>query len=91
VPTQPLSGGGGLPDARALKKESYVWQRLGRWRRLLSGKERAIRAPYAGNGYHYQVEEVERLVRAGGRESAIMPLDQSVALAALLEQVRMEA
>jgi predicted dehydrogenase len=91
VPTRPVSGGGGLPDARALKKESYVWQRLGRWRRLLSGKERAIRAPYAGNGYHYQVEEVERLVRAGGRESAIMPLDQSVALAALLEQVRMEA
>jgi dihydrodiol dehydrogenase / D-xylose 1-dehydrogenase (NADP) len=39
-------------------------------------------------GYHYEAAEVADCVRAGLKESPIMPLDESVAIAESLEEVR---
>ena len=44
--------------------------------------------PFAGNGYHYEADEVARCVRAGLNESATMPLADSVAVAATIDAVR---
>jgi predicted dehydrogenase len=39
-------------------------------------------------GYHYEAAEVAECVRAGARESARMPLDESIAIAETLDRVR---
>jgi predicted dehydrogenase len=44
--------------------------------------------PHRGNGYAHQVEEVHRCWFAGERESAVMPLDESVALMGWLDAMR---
>lgn len=41
-----------------------------------------------GNGYGYQVAEVERCLRAGLAESPLAPLDETVAILELLDEVR---
>jgi predicted dehydrogenase len=41
-----------------------------------------------GNGFVYQVEEVQRCLRAGLRESAVMPLDESVTLVGWMDEMR---
>ena len=60
-------------------------QRLGR-----SGRSggRQLAHPYAGNGYHYEADEVRACVERGAAESAIMPLGDSVAVAATTDTVR---
>jgi predicted dehydrogenase len=44
--------------------------------------------PYAGNGYHYQADEVARCVRAGLLESPVMPLAESVAVLEAVDLIR---
>ncbi len=44
--------------------------------------------PYAGNGYNCQAREVMNCMRAGKLESAVMPLDESVAIMDTLDQMR---
>ncbi len=44
--------------------------------------------PFAGNGYHYEADEVARCVRAGLTESAVMPLADSLAVADTLDRAR---
>lgn len=43
--------------------------------------------PYTSNGYNYEAEEVGRCLRAGLTESAIMPLDETLALMETLDRV----
>ena len=43
---------------------------------------------YAGNGYHYQADEVMRCVRSGKLESAIMPLAESLSIMEALDTIR---
>lgn len=43
-----------------------------------------------GNGYHYQAAEVERCVRAGLRESPVIPHEESLAIARTMDRVRAE-
>lgn len=43
---------------------------------------------YSGNGYHYEADEVARCVRAGARESTIMPLAESIAVAKTLGRIK---
>ena len=38
--------------------------------------------------YHYQASEVMRCLRAGKLESAVMPLDESLALMGLMDHIR---
>jgi predicted dehydrogenase len=55
---------------------------------LRPGGRRTITRAYAGNGYHCEADEVMRCVQRGAKESALMPLAQSVAIAALIDQAR---
>jgi hypothetical protein len=63
-------------------------QRLGMSRLLRSGGAKTIIRTYAGNGYHYEADEVMRCVREGRKESDLMPLSQSVAMAALMDKAK---
>lgn len=47
-----------------------------------------FRFRYAGNGYHYEADEVRSCVRRGLTESAVMPLDDSVVVTATAEAIR---
>lgn len=60
-------------------------QRAGR-----SGRSKPVRHNhfYTGNGYHYEADEVRACVERGATESAIMPLDDSIAVAATAERIR---
>jgi predicted dehydrogenase len=50
--------------------------------------ELSIEAPIVGNGYRYEAEEVHRCLRAGKLESDLMPLDETLAIMHLLDQIR---
>ncbi|WP_395019662.1 Gfo/Idh/MocA family protein [Dongia sp.] len=52
------------------------------------GRGKAHRYHYAGNGYHYEAEEVRACIGKGAVESAIMPLDDSVAVAETVDRIR---
>lgn len=43
---------------------------------------------YTGNGYHYEADEVAARVRAGAHESGVMPLSDSIAVAATLDRIK---
>ena len=47
-----------------------------------------IDGSYEGNGLRFEIEEVHRCLEAGRLESAVMPLDESVALASTLDAIR---
>ncbi len=59
-----------------------LWQRLQR----LPGK--AMSFPLEGNGYNYEAAEVMRCLRAGALESPIMPLDETLAIMRLMDDIR---
>ncbi|MBT3341624.1 MAG: Gfo/Idh/MocA family oxidoreductase [Gemmatimonadetes bacterium] len=52
------------------------------------GKESREELPLVGNGYNYEAMEVGTCLREGRTESAIMPLDETLALMKLLDQIR---
>jgi hypothetical protein len=47
-----------------------------------------VDVPFEGNGFHYEAREVMECIRAGRSESAIMPLEETVAIAATLDAIR---
>jgi len=55
---------------------------------LKPGGRRTVTRIYRGNGYHYEADEVMRCVQRGETESASMPLAQSLAMAALIDEAR---
>ena len=58
---------------------------------LLAGnREERIELPLAGNGYHYEAQEVARCLDEGLRESPTMPLDETVALMRILDEIRIQ-
>jgi predicted dehydrogenase len=63
----------------------HIAQRAGR-----SSRSRGTRLayPYSGNGYHYEANEVRACVERGAAESAIMPLNESVAVACTADMIR---
>lgn len=52
------------------------------------GDSEQIDAPYAGNGYNCEAEEVARCVRAGKLESDIIPHDETIAVMGTLDAIR---
>jgi predicted dehydrogenase len=56
--------------------------------RFRLGATQTVTRTYAGNGYHYEADEVMRCVRQGAKESGLMPLSQSLAMAALMDEAR---
>ncbi len=51
------------------------------------GLER-IDASYEGNGLRFEIEEVQRRVAAGQKESPVMSLDETIVLASTLDAIR---
>ncbi len=47
-----------------------------------------IDLPYEGNGYNYQAVEVGNCLRAGKLESAVMPLDETLAIMRTMDTLR---
>jgi predicted dehydrogenase len=43
---------------------------------------------YAGNGYHYQADEVRACISRGAAESTVMPLNDSLAVATTIDTIR---
>jgi predicted dehydrogenase len=52
-----------------------------------AGPER-IDGSYEGNGLRFEIEEVHRCLSEGSAESSVMPLDETLALAATLDAIR---
>lgn len=50
--------------------------------------EEVLTLPFEGNGYNYEAAEVARCLRAGLRESELMPLDESLSIMRTLDQIR---
>jgi len=44
----------------------------------------------AGNGYNYQIEEVNRCLRKGQTESQVMPLDETLSIMRTLDDIRFQ-
>jgi hypothetical protein len=53
-----------------------------------SGNEVITAAEVSGHGYGYEVEEVARCLRAGQLESPLVPLDETVEILEVLDEVR---
>lgn len=91
VPTNParVRQGG---QARRLEKlrESALGLRmsrgLGQLRAVKAG--RRVKAPFAGNGYHYQAVAVAEARAAGLTESPLMPLAESIEILNLIDRAR---
>ncbi|MBT8079189.1 MAG: Gfo/Idh/MocA family oxidoreductase [Gammaproteobacteria bacterium] len=52
--------------------------------------DETIELPVAGNGYHYQVEEVVRCMAAGNMESTVMPLAETLEIMETMDTVRQQ-
>lgn len=73
---------------KAMLREQGLPQKLSQWHGLLRRGGRVERRLFAGNGYHYQVEEVGRCLAAGLRESPEMTLGDSIAVMETMDRVR---
>lgn len=76
-------------DWKMRMKEQDVFHRIAQmmgW----SARDRARVEPfpYRGNGYHYEADEVQQCIARGAIESAIMPLDDSIAVARTVDAIR---
>jgi hypothetical protein len=54
----------------------------------VGGQEQTIPCPMVGNGYNYEAVETGDCLRAGKLESDIMPLDETLALIKIMDQIR---
>lgn len=52
------------------------------------GQVQMISCPFVGNGYNYEAVEAGDCIRAGKTESDIMPLDETLALIKIMDQIR---
>ena len=43
---------------------------------------------YVGNGYHYEADEVRSCIKRGAGESAVMTLEESIAVASTMDRIR---
>lgn len=63
----------------------HIAQRFGRSSR---GQLKELAYHYGGNGYHYEADEVRACVERGALQSIVMPLDDSIAVAATIDNIR---
>jgi predicted dehydrogenase len=89
----PLGGSGESGGRLARFKRSplvrSIYQRVGPLAASLLGRGgRSIVAPCEGDGYQYEALEVMRCLRAGQLESPIMPLDETIGILGVLDELR---
>jgi len=85
-PTEPRRAQVAGTSRRARLRERGSLQRLSQLVAAL-GPGPATPHPYAGNGYHYQAEEVARCVAEGALESLTMPVSDSLAVALTMDRI----
>lgn len=54
----------------------------------VGGKEEEVSAPFDGNGYQFEAQEVARCVRAGKTESDLLPLDETLQVMRTMDALR---
>ncbi len=72
----------GLKQSRLVRR---TYQHL---KPLITRSERSFRLPVVGNGYNYEAAEVMRCLRAGELESKLMPLDETLRIMEIMDEVR---
>lgn len=55
---------------------------------ILSQKARTVEMPFEGNGFNYEAEFFGELLLEGKMDNEIMPLDESLQIMSLLDQIR---
>ena len=86
---QPTSPPAGYPDWKTRLREHGFTHRIAQMLDISSrASMRRKRIGYAGNGYHYQADEVRNCIEHGRTESAIMSLDDSVGVVLTLDRIR---
>jgi predicted dehydrogenase len=81
-------------EAHILGTEGSIWIPEFWWKsesivvRHKARPDRTIDLPRHENGFIYQAEEVMRMIRAGETESALMPLDDSLAVMRMMDRIR---
>ncbi|MEE2657143.1 MAG: Gfo/Idh/MocA family oxidoreductase [Candidatus Latescibacterota bacterium] len=55
---------------------------------LSGGEEQEIEMPMNGNGYNYEAIELGECLRAGRKESPVMPLEETIAIMEILDGIR---
>lgn len=86
-PVTPAGQPSGSPRKLEAFRESMMGLRLSRLIQSLRPSGQAIRAPFAGNAYHYEAEALMAAVAAGQSEEPRMPLSDSIALIDLMAEV----
>ena len=64
------------------------WWKSKRITLLVGKREEAYDFSFEGNGLNYEAEEVMKCLREGKRESDIMPLNETLAVMKILDQIR---
>jgi len=91
APITPGGGGAGGGRLAWIKEVAAVRAIAARVKPMLAtlrGRTRRVSAPPLGNGYPHQAIEAMRCVREGRLESPIMPLDESVAILEVMDELR---
>lgn len=52
------------------------------------GRGKRLHVRYRGNGYHYEADEVRACIERGAGESAVMPLNDTIAVASTADMIR---
>ena len=55
---------------------------------LFDEEETELALPFASNGYQYEAMEVNRCLREGKTESDVMPLDETLAIMRIMDEIR---
>ena len=65
------------------------WWRPSRMTVKVDGQpDEVIELPYPGNGYQFEADEVRRCVLAGERESPLIPLDETLVMVGIMDELR---
>ena len=81
-------------EATVMGTEGYVkiWPEWWRPRAMTihrpGEREEPVEAPVEGNGFNYEAAEVMRCLEAGGTESDLMPLDETVSIMRTMDEIR---
>lgn len=82
-----------IPDfAYILGTEGYIkipeFSRSNQLEIIINGKSELLHLPYSSNGFIHQVQEATRCFAAGKLESSIMPLDETIQIMSIMDQLR---
>ena len=92
-PTPKCKSQGGLVSAiKQWPMAKSLYQRFsGVLAPLFSENQRTLVQPVMGNGYNYEAEEVTRCLQQGKLQSSIMPLQDTLQVLQLMDEVRRQA